>query len=1001
MRIRNVTIEGFGPFKHKQYVDFNAFDADGLFLIAGETGAGKTSLLDAIAYALYNKTPRWDNVSATGASNSVRSDFCGVDDPTQIIVEFETNGNEYRVTRSPEYDRPKARGEGTTKQGAKIVVEVLEGQHWVGKAAKEREAAELIESLIKLNKDEFLQVIMLAQGRFQEFLLANSEQRLELLSKLFGTGRFADYQSKIAERRSALSKKVDSARAQRTMLLSGVDAPEELGDAPVDQELDWLDKVIQGAAVEVQNARLAVKAAEKAEKAALDQLELARRQARAEEAKQALIVLEARREEVEEAKVSLQRAERAERVRPLLEDAADKLEAWERAESDVEGARIGYGGDAADDALTAEVSRLTEATGTLTEALKDEERAGQLERDHAVTMISADQLVAALAEATKSIERLREERTVLVPTAAQSQSAQDEVKRASDRLSAATEAARVAEQLRTAQKAQLAADQLVTAARLTADDALKRFLHGQAAVLAAKLTAGEPCAVCGSTSHPSPASFSEKPVSQDDVDAAQGEVARLEPKAKTVKGQVDALKVKEAGLAGAAGDGDVDTLTAAVAQAQTALKTVTAAEQRITKIDEELNGDGGFLAAQKKLEAASKAAATEVTQLKTEHDSLAKKVAQLRGGYTTVKARHASLITERDAAKKLADAIATLSNKTTQRVGADTRLAEKLKQEKFVSAEDAEDALLEEGEIDTLKKQIDAHAAAVSENQGILKQSDLQSLPDEIIAVDDASTAHRDAQRATQSATTASANAGSTLKHLESKRDELAVLLTETEELVAEYNTLHRLAETVHGRTPNTKSMSLESYYIAAELEDVLTAANVRLRTLSQGRFELRHTERGVRRANVAAGLEIEVFDEYTGTARPANQLSGGQQFLASLALALGLAEVVTSRAGGIELNTLFVDEGFGSLSTEYLEIAMETLDSLKQGGRTVGVISHVASMQEQISAQLRVVAEPGGPSKIVQDAPQDGVHQCRPGLRRVDHDGEGIETMDEVGSDA
>ncbi len=195
--------------------------------------------------------------------------------------------------------------------------------------------------------------------------------------------------------------------------------------------------------------------------------------------------------------------------------------------------------------------------------------------------------------------------------------------------------------------------------------------------------------------------------------------------------------------------------------------------------------------------------------------------------------------------------------------------------------------------------------------------------------------------------------------------------------------------------------MSLESYYIAAELEDVLTAANARLRTLSQGRFELRHTEHGVRRANATAGLEIEVLDEYTGTARPANQLSGGQQFLASLALALGLAEVVTSRAGGIELNTLFVDEGFGSLSTEYLEIAMATLDSLKQGGRTVGVISHVTSMQEQIAAQLRVVAEPGGPSKIVQDAPLDGVHPRRTGPRRVDHGSEGIAKMEEVGSDA
>lgn len=967
MRIRNVTIEGFGPFKHKQYVDFSTFDADGLFLIAGETGVGKSSILDAIAYALYNKTPRWDNVSATGASNAVRSDFCGFDDPTQVVVEFETNGDEYRVTRAPEFDRPKARGEGITKQSAKVLVEVREGKAWVGKATKEREAAELVESLIKLNKDEFLQVIMLAQGRFQEFLLANSQQRLELLSKLFGTGRFDDYQSKIAERRAALNKRVESGRTQRTMLLSSIEAPEELGEAPADLELEWLDKVIEAATTDVHSTKLAVKAADKAEKVALEQLELARKQARAEAAKQVLIELETSRQEIDEAKAALLHAERAERVRSLLEDARDKLTAWERTTSDAEDARLGYDGDVADDALAAEVSRLTEEIGTLTEALKDEQRADRLASDHDAKKATVEELVVALADVTASIKQLQEERATLAPIGAQSKSAQEKVTQATGRLVAATEAASIAEKLTKAQKAQLAADQVVTAARVLADDVLNRFLHGQAAVLAEKLVAGEPCVVCGSTEHPAPASFSDEPVAQHDVDAAQDEVDRLEPKAKAAREVVDSLKVKVAGLTGVAGDGDLDTLSDAVVQAQTELKAATDAVQQVAEIDEELNGDEGLLVEQKELETASKDASTELTKLRTEHDSLTKKVVRLRGDYPTVESRHESLLGLRDSAKKLAEAISRVGTAAKQRTDAETKLATKLKQEKFTTAEEVENALLDEDGFGKLKEQIDAYAAAVSENEGILKQPDLQGLPDEMITTDAATTAHGVAQRATQQATTDKANSQSRLDHVEAKRKELATLLAEAQELVSQYTVLHRLAETVHGRTPNTHSMSLESYYIAAELEDVLTAANLRLRTLSQGRFEFRHTERGVRRANVAAGLEIEVFDEYTGTARPANQLSGGQQFLASLALALGLAEIVTSRAGGIELNMLFVDEGFGSLSTEYLEIAMETLDSLKQGGRTVGVISHVASMQEQIAAQLRVVAEPGGPSKIVQ----------------------------------
>ena len=989
MRIRTVTIEGFGPFKERQHVDFREFDADGLFLIAGETGVGKTSILDAIAYALYNKTPRWDNVSAAGASNAVRSDFCGVDDPTEVIVEFETNGLEYRVTRSPEFDRPKTRGVGNTRQSARVVVEVLEGDTWVGKATKEREAAELVQSLLKLNKDEFLQVIMLAQGRFQEFLLATSEQRLELLSKLFDTGRFAAYQAKLSEQRGELRKKLEGSRSKQGTILELVDAPEELGEPATGEELDWLDRVITHAAEALLAAARSVETADASEKAALARLDLARKQARAASARETLAELTARQPEIDAARAELARAGRADKVRPLLDDVAEKREASQRASEAVAEARAAYKGSAVDEALGAEVARLTEELGALSEALLDERRMQELASDITEKTTEANALTAQLAAAAETIGRLQEERAPLVPTAAQAGFASDEVARAKARLTAATEAASVAETLRKAQETQLAADQALTAARAHADDVLDRFLNGQAAVLAKTLEDGQPCAVCGSTEHPSPAEFTGEPLTQDDVDAAQARVTQLEPPAAQARDRVDELKVTAATLAAAAGEGDIAALTSAAESAQSKLAEATAAARRIEAIDAELNGgqlngaqpgrslpegaDGaegsGLVAERARLETAEKAAATALTTLRAEHDSLAKKVAALRGEFASVAARQAFLVGERDAAKALVEALATLTQATTQRSAAEAKLAAKLTVEKFETVEEVEGALRDERATAELTARIDAHAAAVSENQGILKQPDLQDLPDEVISVAEATVAHAEAQSASRAATTEKAKAESRAAQLQARRAELAELLAATEELAAEFALLNSLTETVHGRTPNTKSMSLESYYIAAELEDVLAAANIRLHTLSQGRFELRHTERGMRRAGAAAGLEIEVFDEFTGTARPANQLSGGQQFLASLALALGLAEAVTSRAGGIELNTLFVDEGFGSLSTEYLEIAMSTLDSLKQGGRTVGVISHVTSMQEQIAAQLRVVAEPGGPSRIAVEA--------------------------------
>jgi exonuclease SbcC len=176
-----------------------------------------------------------------------------------------------------------------------------------------------------------------------------------------------------------------------------------------------------------------------------------------------------------------------------------------------------------------------------------------------------------------------------------------------------------------------------------------------------------------------------------------------------------------------------------------------------------------------------------------------------------------------------------------------------------------------------------------------------------------------------------------------------------------------RLADTVAGRAPNTRRMALETFVLAAELEEIVDAANLRLDHMSAGRYRLQHTDALAARG-AASGLGLEVMDAFTGQCRPPQSLSGGETFLASLALALGLAEVVTARAGGIRLDTLFIDEGFGSLDDETLDLAMRTLDELRQGGRTVGVISHVGSMKDQLPAQVRVTATPRGPSIIRQD---------------------------------
>ena len=214
----------------------------------------------------------------------------------------------------------------------------------------------------------------------------------------------------------------------------------------------------------------------------------------------------------------------------------------------------------------------------------------------------------------------------------------------------------------------------------------------------------------------------------------------------------------------------------------------------------------------------------------------------------------------------------------------------------------------------------------------------------------------------------AAADAAATAARLRTLLERAREALGGVTALAEEQQVVARLADTIAGRAPNTHRMTLESFVLAAELEEIVAAANLRLSDMSSGRYQLRHTDALAARG-AASGLGLEILDAHTGAARPAQSLSGGETFLASLALALGLAEVVTARAGGVRLDTLFIDEGFGSLDDDTLELAMTTLDELRQGGRTVGLISHVATMKERIPAQLHVQATPQGPSIIRQDA--------------------------------
>jgi exonuclease SbcC len=423
-----------------------------------------------------------------------------------------------------------------------------------------------------------------------------------------------------------------------------------------------------------------------------------------------------------------------------------------------------------------------------------------------------------------------------------------------------------------------------------------------------------------------------------------------------------------------AGGDDVETLDAAHAAAVAALADAEADVERTSE-----------LAAQRaELAALAETAAVEHERLRGECAAAAQQVAlddqrvsaardivaAARGAFASVAERRADVLSRRDAVRALAEASAELALRAQVLADARADLAARIAASAFDDARAAREALREPRERAALDARVREHEGALRAAKERLLELELALVdaPDALIDLAAPAAALAEARRRfaeSIAALAAAAGVANRLRDLTQRADAASRGIAE---LADRYALIARLAHTVAGRAPNTHRMTLETFVLAAELEEIVDAANIRLDEMSSGRYRLQHSDALAARG-AASGLGLEIMDSFTGQARPPQSLSGGESFLASLALALGLAEVVTARAGGLRLDTLFIDEGFGSLDDDTLDLAMRTLDELRQGGRTVGVISHVASMKEQVPAQLVVEATPQGPSVIRQDA--------------------------------
>ena len=901
MRISSLAFEGFGPYKERQFIDFDELGESGLYLINGPTGAGKTTIIDAICFALFGKLAN-DEADA----GRLRSDFCGPTDPTRVELVFESAAGRFRVERSPEYMRAKARGEGETKNHAECKVHriVSEGAeetiaHQVASANKE------LADKVGLTRDQFVQTVVLPQGKFADFLNSDTREREAILKSIFKTELYERVAAILKERAKAaqdqrkeltneiewrLQQVGDDLNLEPESLATCVGYARDSLDEPLRAVLnDWRKPLAEANAA----AQQASDNANDAFTAADEVRELARKESHALQAVAvAQKAVESARQAVSTAATSCRdRSSATEGTTVEIDDSPD-VATW-RARVDEFSALVYELKQRLEDEKTLEAwpGKQQELQDALAEARKKSESL-KSRQSQLPNLIAEQEAIQKATPAAQDVVQLKEEISAL--------SGRDETRRILDEAvqsrgemeSAIQEAARKAER----------ADEVAARAGLD-------YRAGIAAHLAAELEVGEQCAVCGSTEHPSPAQHDGAAVTFEDFQELQQASTRAHQDLRDATTSLEQL------------DGRI-------AELQEAL-TITADED--SRIREELSEREADFKARTK---AASDADQVLDDLRGEQERIALDVSDM-GEAVARQAQTLDMETTR---------IEELREEVRIAQGSFSSVNERLKsvQGLLASMQDRAKALEDLVERGAGQEEAEAALAEFPPRDGF---GDLQAAQ---AAWDQAKSSRDEAARA-------AADAQSALQQFDGRVETIESRCRERAELVASDRDLQTLAAAFNPSRGN--DYGLHIYILRTMFDLVMALANNRFESLLNGRYSLISEDDPVGDGRKLHGLGVAVKDSLTGKVRSAKSLSGGESFCASLALALGLSDAVQSNAGGIRIDSLFIDEGFGSLDNAQLDEVMNMLNHLSSHGRRVGLISHVDSMKEAITERIDVHA--------------------------------------------
>ena len=916
MRPITLTMSAFGPYAAKTVIELDKLGTNGLYLITGDTGAGKTTIFDAITYALYGEAS-----GNTRDVNMFRSKYAEPSTPTEVELTFEYAQKIYTVKRNPEYDRPKARGEGYTTEKANAELHYPDGRV----VTRLKEVNKAIVDIMGIDRSQFTQIAMIAQGDFLKLLLASTEDRKKIFQKIFRTQCYYQLQERLKAETSKLAVEYNQTGSSIRQYINGIAChPDDVLKLEVDkakkgelkntEAVQLVEKLIDQDTAAQQKVLGRIGELDKQKEAIAAQLAVAEKRKTAEEdqkkAKEnlALETQRLKRLETEKNEAAAHQPEVQKAVEAIAKLEAQLPEYAEMQKKQTE--RTGL-----QKALEEFAQKIK------TEAETEEKLARNIAdlRDEQASLQNAGAAQAAqkaekdrLAEQQKDLEALKKEYAAYQKLEAQLKKAQADY----------------------AQKSEDSGKK-----RAEYEHKNKLYLDAQAGILAETLTEGVPCPVCGSLEHPHPAQKPENAPTKQELEICKAKAEEAEAatqaassKASTCIGQVDTSRepLRDHGQKSLGTDAVEEMERLCSEKQQQTAAALQKAEQQLKEIAKQLGRKDAL------------------DQLIPQKEDELEQCKKRRGSYETQQAGDGAKL--QAAEKRLKE------------------LAEKLSYPSEAEANQALQQLREQKEawekaIQETKDAYDECEKNLAALKGTLEgyQKTLQGMEKVDVQAVLAAQAEADQQKAAWQAQ--KNEIGDRLAVNGPILENLRPQISKMEETEKRLQCVQALSDTANGRLSGKEKIMLETYIQMTFFDRIIRRANVRLMVMSGGQYELK------RRVNAEnnrsqAGLELDVIDHYNGSERSVKTLSGGESFKASLALALGLSDEIQSSAGGIRLDTMFVDEGFGSLDEESLEQAVNALVGLTQGNRLVGIISHVSELKNRIDRQIVVTKEKSGGSK-------------------------------------